>query len=100
MRPSPLIAAAAALLFSPAVFAQDADTFNFAGSNFDQQGSLQLTHPEIGEGGSAYAGLGIVYAQNPLVLRYDPSLDPVMTIGMRTLTLLSRSTSLRSMCIR
>ena len=51
--------------------AQDADTFEFAGSNFDRRGSLQLVHPVLGAPGSYYAGLGLVYADDPLVIRYD-----------------------------
>ena len=51
--------------------AQDADTFEFAGSNFDRRGSLQLAHPVLGAAGGFYAGLGLVYADDPLVIRYE-----------------------------
>ncbi|MFT5584255.1 MAG: outer membrane protein OmpA-like peptidoglycan-associated protein [Cognaticolwellia sp.] len=60
--------------------AQDADTFEFAGSNFDRRGSLQLAHPVLGASGSFYAGLGLVYAHNPVVIRYeDGSEEPVVS---------------------
>ncbi|MCB9743424.1 MAG: OmpA family protein [Alphaproteobacteria bacterium] len=72
MRPTPrLLVAFGALLASPSAFAQDVDTFSFAGASFDHQGSLQLAHPKLGSPGSWYGGLGLVYADDPLVLRYN-----------------------------
>lgn len=43
------------------------DTFELSGGMFDHQGTLQLANPHIGNAGSWYAGLGVVYAHNPLV---------------------------------
>lgn len=62
---------AAALLWMGAAEAQDADTFTFSGSAWDDQGSLQLAHPTLGAANSFYAGLGLVYADDPLVIVYD-----------------------------
>ncbi len=56
------------LLLITAALAQDADTFDFAGSALADQGSLQLVHPSIGLHNAWYAGLGLVYAKDPLVL--------------------------------
>ena len=58
------------LLLITAAFAQDADTFDFSGSAFDDQGSLQLEHPVLGLHNAWYAGMGMVYADDPLVLVY------------------------------
>lgn len=55
---------------SPAALAQDADTFNFSGDGFDNQGTLQLSHPQLGQNKSFYAGLGLSLADDPLVIRY------------------------------
>lgn len=51
--------------------AQDVDSFSFSGSMFDRQGTLQLTHPHLGKPGSYYAGLGLVYADDPLVAQFE-----------------------------
>ncbi len=59
------------LALSGLALAQDADTFAFSGSALDRQGGLQLAHPTLGEAGSYYANLGLVYADDPLVLRLD-----------------------------
>ena len=56
------------LLLISAALAQDADTFDFSGSAFDDQGSLQLTHPKLGLHKAWYTGVGVVYADDPLVL--------------------------------
>ncbi|MCB9741520.1 MAG: OmpA family protein [Alphaproteobacteria bacterium] len=66
-----MLTALAALILSPSAHAQDVDTFAIAGSNFDHQGSLQLAHPKLGSPGSWYGGLGLVYADDPLVLVYE-----------------------------
>ena len=58
------------LLLISAALAQDADTFDFSGSAFDDQGSFQLEHPKLGLHKAWYAGLGVVYADDPLVLVY------------------------------
>ena len=60
------LAVLAALGSSP-VMAQDMDTFSFSGSMFDRQGTLQLAHPHLGKAGTYYAGLGLTYADSPLV---------------------------------
>ena len=58
------------LLLISAALAQDADTFDLSGSALDDQGSFQLTHPKLGLHKAWYAGLGLVYADDPLVLVY------------------------------
>ena len=62
----------ASLLFCAAAFpslarAQDADTFDISGSNLDGQGTLQRHDPHLDDRPSWYAGLGLVYADDPLV---------------------------------
>ena len=52
---------------SPDAAAQDIDTFRPNGGHYDSWGTLQLAHPEIGLAGGAYAGVGLVFAENPLV---------------------------------
>ena len=52
---------------SPDALAQDVDTFKPSGAHYDAWGTLQLAHPEIGLAGGAYAGLGLVFADDPLV---------------------------------
>ena len=59
-----------ALLSARPAAAQDVDSFNFSGAMFDRQGTLQLSHPKLGQAGSYYAGLGMAYADDPLVLQY------------------------------
>jgi len=68
--------ASVALLLLPGVaLAQDVsevdgfnvDTFHVSGGLFDHQGTLQLASPHLGLAGSWYAGLGGVYAHDPLV---------------------------------
>ncbi len=66
-----LIALGGLLASSNPALAQTAETFSFSGSAWDGQGALQLTDPHIGDIGAFYAGLGLVYANDPLVLRYD-----------------------------
>ena len=56
-------------LATPA-YALDVDTFTFSGSLLDKQGTLQGAHPHLGFPGSFYAGLGVSYARNPLVLNF------------------------------
>jgi len=60
-----------AALGSSQAMAQDMDTFSFSGSMFDRQGTLQLAHPHLGKAGSYYAGLGLVYADSPLVAVFE-----------------------------
>ncbi|MBK9365790.1 MAG: OmpA family protein [Deltaproteobacteria bacterium] len=62
-----------AAVWSPVALAQDSDTFNFSGDTFDSQGTLQLAHPKLDDAGSYYAGLGLSYANDPLVIRYEGS---------------------------
>lgn len=59
------------LIASGAVHAQDADTFDFSGSSFDRRGGLQLSHPQLGAANSWYAGVGLVYANDPLVREFE-----------------------------
>ncbi len=59
------------LALSGLALAQDADTFAFSGSALDRQGGFQLAHPTLGEDGRYYATLGLVYADDPLVLRFE-----------------------------
>ncbi|MFN7143932.1 MAG: hypothetical protein ACK4YP_09165, partial [Myxococcota bacterium] len=59
----------------------DADTFEISGSAFDDQGTLQLVHPHIGDPGSFYAGVGVVYAHNPLVWRFADGTKEVLVDG-------------------
>ena len=56
----------------------DADTFTLSGSSFDDAGTLQLVHPHIGNPGSFYAGLGVVYSHEPLVWRLDDGTREVL----------------------
>ncbi len=56
---------------SAPAMAQDVDSFAFSGSMFDTQGTLQLAHPHLGKAGTYYAGLGVVYADSPLVALYE-----------------------------
>jgi hypothetical protein len=58
------------LLLSLAALALDADTYKPAGSSPDLQGGLQVMSPTLGWANSAYAGLGLVYAHNPIVRVY------------------------------
>ncbi|MCB9760676.1 MAG: OmpA family protein [Alphaproteobacteria bacterium] len=82
MRPAvPSLVALAAMLASTEALAQDADTFNFAGGVFDHQGSLQLAHPHLGQPSGFYAGLGLVYADDPLVLRYSNDTEESVVKG-------------------
>ena len=65
-RPSAILLLAALLPASAA--AQDADTFDISGSNLDGQGTLQRHDPHLDDKPTWYAGLGLVYANDPLVL--------------------------------
>ena len=73
-----MMAQAASVALSSVALAQDADTFNMSGSNFDNQGSLELIHPRIGEGGSLYGGLVLALASQPLVISYDNGTQDVL----------------------
>ncbi|MCP4805096.1 MAG: OmpA family protein [Proteobacteria bacterium] len=66
------------LVFAAAAFAQDADTFSFSGSALDDQGTLQLAHPTLGQADSYYAALGLVLADKPLVVRYEDGTEEVL----------------------
>ncbi len=59
------------LLTLSVAHALDSDTFEPSGSTLDLQGGLQVVSPEIGWAGSGYAGLGLVYAHNPIVRVFD-----------------------------
>ncbi|HJN75858.1 MAG TPA: OmpA family protein [Myxococcota bacterium] len=59
------------LLWIGVAEAQDADTFAFSGSAWDDQGTLELSHPSLGAANSWYAGVGLVYADDPLVIQYE-----------------------------
>ncbi len=70
----PLCAALASLalfaLPSTAV-AIDADTFQPSGSGIDGQGTLQLHHPALGFKKSFYAGVGLSWANDPIVVQHS-----------------------------
>jgi outer membrane protein OmpA-like peptidoglycan-associated protein len=57
-----------ALLLPSVALGQDADTFDVSGSNLDGQGTLQRHHPHLHGTPTWYSGLGLVYANDPLVL--------------------------------
>jgi outer membrane protein OmpA-like peptidoglycan-associated protein len=59
----------------------DADSFNLSGGALDDQGTLQLVHPHIGNPGSFYAGLGAVYSHQPLVYRFEDGTREVLVDG-------------------
>ncbi|MFH1469190.1 MAG: OmpA family protein [Pseudomonadota bacterium] len=59
------------LLAAPtAAFAVDSDTFEPSGSAFDARGSLQLHQPEIGFKNAMYAGLGLAWTDDPIVIEH------------------------------
>ncbi len=64
----PLAIAAAALLWARPARALDGDTFVPSGSLWDAQGTLQLTQPSIGFPGAAYAGAGLAWTDDPVVV--------------------------------
>jgi len=59
------------LLALSSAFALDSDTYRPAGSATDLQGGLQVVSPSIGWAGSAYGGLGLIYASNPVVKLFE-----------------------------
>ncbi len=65
-------------LSAPAAQAQDIDTFKPSGSHYAGWGSLQLQHPEIGLKGGYYGGVGLVYAQNPLVYLDEEDVETII----------------------
>ncbi len=77
----PLYAALTGLLFlhAPTALAVDADTFEVSGSSFDGQGTLQLHHPGMGFERAMYAGMGLSWADDPIVMQYgDGSEEPLV----------------------
>ena len=50
--------------------AVDSDTFEPSGSAFDARGTLQLHQPEIGFKNAIYAGLGLTWADDPIVVEH------------------------------
>ena len=72
------------LVWSGAVMAQDADTFDLSGGWYDGRGTLQLAHPKIGDHGDFYAGLGLVYAKDPLVKYLGEERVPVVSTQFST----------------
>ena len=65
--------------------ATDVDTFGFSGAMYDRQGTLQLAAPQIGGPGAFYAGGGLIYATNPLVVEYeDGTEEPVVASQVST----------------
>ena len=80
-RPSALLLLATLLPATAA--AQDADTFDISGSNLDGQGTLQRHDPHLDDRPTWYAGLGLVYANDPLVL-IDGAGDETIVVGGQT----------------
>lgn len=80
-RPSALLLLATLLPATAA--AQDADTFDISGSNLDGQGTLQRHDPHLDDRPTWYAGLGLVYANDPLVL-IDGDGDETIVVGGQT----------------
>jgi outer membrane protein OmpA-like peptidoglycan-associated protein len=59
--------------------ALDADTFDPAGASFDGQGTLQLHHPGMGFEHAMYAGVGLSWAHDPIVIQHsDGSEEPLV----------------------
>lgn len=59
------------LLITRAALALDADTFEISGSVLDEQGGLQVVSPSLGQPNGFYGGLGVAYALDPIVRRFD-----------------------------
>ncbi len=73
---------AAAMVTAPARAQDlDADSFSLSGGALDDQGTMQLVHPHIGNPGSFYAGLGVVYSHQPLVYRFEDNSREVIVDG-------------------
>lgn len=68
--------------------AQDVDTFSLSGGNLDRQGTLQVAAPRIGASGAFYAGLGLVYADDPLVAQYEDGTEEVVVASQLSTRLL------------
>lgn len=66
------------LLALSTAFALDSDTYRPVGSSYDLQGGLQVTSPSIGWAGSGYAGLGLVYAHNPIVRVFGDGTEEIV----------------------
>jgi outer membrane protein OmpA-like peptidoglycan-associated protein len=72
-------------LLALSAYALDSDTYKPVGSAYDQQGGLQVMSPSIGWSGSWYAGLGLVYAHNPVVRTFeDGSSEAVVASSFAT----------------
>jgi outer membrane protein OmpA-like peptidoglycan-associated protein len=60
-------------------WAVDADTFEASGSSFDGRGTIQLHHPDLGFQRSLYAGMGLSWADDPIVVQHsDGSEEPLV----------------------
>ena len=68
------------LLSAPlSAHAVDSDTFEPTGSSFDGQGTLQLHHPGLGFERAMYAGVGLSWADDPIVIQHaDGSEEPLV----------------------
>jgi len=63
---------------SPAL-ALDSDTFEPSGSSFDGQSTLQLHHPGMGFERAMYAGVGLSWADDPIVVQHsDGTEEPLV----------------------
>jgi outer membrane protein OmpA-like peptidoglycan-associated protein len=81
-RRTPALLILTALLPATAL-AQDADTFDISGSNLDGQGTLQRHDPHLDDRPTWYAGLGLVHANDPLVL-IDGNGEETVVVGGQT----------------
>lgn len=86
-RRTPALLILSALVLSAALpgtaLAQDADTFDISGSNLDGQGTLQRHDPHLDDRPTWYAGLGLVHANDPLVL-IDGNGEETVVVGGQT----------------
>ena len=74
------------LVLPMSAHAVDADTFQPTGSAFDGQGTLQLHHPGLGFEKSFYSGVGLSWADDPIVMEHSDGLEEALVhtlIGTR-----------------
>jgi outer membrane protein OmpA-like peptidoglycan-associated protein len=87
MKPWCAVLTSVALLGAPQrAIALDADTFETSGSSFDGKGTLQLHHPGLGFERAMYAGVGLSWADDPIVVQHsDGTEEPLVhsLIGTR-----------------
>jgi outer membrane protein OmpA-like peptidoglycan-associated protein len=87
MKPWFAVLTSIALLAAPASsLALDADTFEASGSSFDGQGTLQLHHPGLGFERAMYTGVGLSWADDPIVMQHsDGTEEPLVhsLVGLR-----------------